>query len=271
MFLAKLIKYINTKDLGTGAAGMAFFLFLSIIPIITLLSYIFPLCGIESQNVVELITEITPDYVDSLVTQLINEVYDRSSRVLPLSLIFLFWTAASSIVSTVSNLKKVYEVEEKKGFILMHLSAIVYTLFLLIVITAALIYFIVRNKILSWIELQTLPAPVYALLSFHWNFILALPLWTILLTLLYNRISSHSKKSHAFRNFPGALFVYIVWYVFTRLFEKYLSFVDNYTVFYGSMASLAVFLIWLYVSCYILLLGGCINCVWAGSARHTKK
>ncbi len=259
IFVSRLLRFTRNKDLGSGAAGMAFFLFLSMIPILTLMSYVLPLCGVAAQTIVEAATELTPNHVDAMVTQLIYEVYQRSDQVLPLSLIFLFWTSANCIVSIIVNLKKVYEIKEPKGYILLHIYAVGYTFFLLVIIAASMFYFLLRVRFISLIAPFLRSLPVIGGFMAYGKFIVVVPFWTLLLILLYNRVSRMNAPGGVLSNLPGALFVCITWFLFTSLFEWYLGKFNNYSTFYGSMASLAVFLIWLYGSSYILLLGGCVN------------
>ena len=74
-----------------------------------------------------------------------------------------------------------------------------------------------------------------------------------------------SKKQKFSKQLPGAVFSCIVWYVASWFFSQYL---DNYNGFstYGSMATIIIIMIYMYMMMYILMVGAYLNS-WLGRSE----
>ena len=58
---------------------------------------------------------------------------------------------------------------------------------------------------------------------------------------------------------PGALFALVLWMLISGGFSLYVAYISNYNSTYGSLAAIVVFVMWLYLSSYVLLLGALLN------------
>lgn len=66
--------------------------------------------------------------------------------------------------------------------------------------------------------------------------------------------------------FPGTFFTSLAWVLVSGIFSFYMNNFANYSLIYGSIGAFIMLLLWIYVSCLILLLGAVIN-----AARYTAK
>ena len=57
----------------------------------------------------------------------------------------------------------------------------------------------------------------------------------------------------------GALFTTIAWTISTAIFSYYVTHFSHYDIFYGSLSSVVVLMIWIYFISYILVIGISIN------------
>ena len=55
------------------------------------------------------------------------------------------------------------------------------------------------------------------------------------------------------------------------VFSYFIGLSSRYSLVYGSLTSVVILLIWLYLCGTIILLGGCVNCVWYGRKKQAKK
>ena len=60
---------------------------------------------------------------------------------------------------------------------------------------------------------------------------------------------------------PGAIFFSIGWVIATKLFQLYVAKYDRYNPTYLALASIIVLLTWMYLTCFLLLLGGKLNAI----------
>jgi membrane protein len=81
---------------------------------------------------------------------------------------------------------------------------------------------------------------------------------TAVLAIFY-RFSVHHPKRVARRVLPGAVLAVVVWMVISWAFGLYVSTLAEYAVFYGSLAAVAVLLVWLWLTSLAILVGAELN------------
>ncbi len=244
-------------DTNTYAASMTFFLFLSLIPILIILSFVLPLTGQGSAELIEVVTEIMPDYFDEFASRLITEIYDRTSNILPFYIIILLWTASGSMFALTKGLHKVYRVKSEKSTMIIRLQAVLYTLALFMFFTVSMLFLIFQNRLTIYFTGLLSQKPLISALFLYWRKLVTIPLYLFFLTVIYSYISK--KKIKWKYHLPGAVVTTVLWQLFGKLFSFYLKHVNTYDTFYGNLAILIVLLLWLYICCIIFLHGGLLN------------
>jgi membrane protein len=81
---------------------------------------------------------------------------------------------------------------------------------------------------------------------------------TAVLAAFYRFSVSHSKRV-ARRVLPGAALAVVLWLVISWAFGLYVSTLAEYAVFYGSLAAVAVLLVWLWLTSLAILVGAELN------------
>jgi membrane protein len=81
---------------------------------------------------------------------------------------------------------------------------------------------------------------------------------TLTLAVFY-RYAAKREQSERYRAWPGAVLALLVWIVASSLFSLYVSSLGKYTLFYGSVATVAVVLVWFWLIGIALLAGAELN------------
>jgi membrane protein len=77
-----------------------------------------------------------------------------------------------------------------------------------------------------------------------------------------------NRKSKIRYEIPGAVFSTIVWLVYSWAFSFYISNFANYSATYGSLATIVIFILWLYWTMNIVFVGAEINVVLRKFAEY---
>jgi membrane protein len=88
----------------------------------------------------------------------------------------------------------------------------------------------------------------------------------VFLMLVYMYVPN--RKSKLRYELPGAIFSTIVWMVYSWAFSYYINNYANYSVTYGSLATIVIFILWLYVTMNIVFIGAEINVVLRKFAEY---
>ena len=87
----KMIREFTTnmkrENLSSFASSAAFFIFVSLVPILLVICTIIPFTPLTQENLIRILTELTPDRLDYIVVDIIEDVYERSAGVLSVAII----------------------------------------------------------------------------------------------------------------------------------------------------------------------------------------
>lgn len=253
---------MGKKLIGIYAGSITFFFFLALIPLLILVTSFLPYTSIEASDLVNMITGFTPDIADGLVASLVYEAYNSASALLPIPLLVLVWSCAQAMLALIRGMNDVYSVEEHRSYLALCLTSIIYTILMLFALVGMMVLGVfgelIRKNLAS--NIQTTSERASGLLSeglsAGQSFLFLLTA-VLIFTLVYTFVPSG--RRNLFFQLPGALFTTLAWQIFSFFFKLYVQGTNKYTSFYGSLATLAILMFWMYCCIYILLLGGHIN------------
>ncbi|MBR0092722.1 MAG: YihY/virulence factor BrkB family protein, partial [Lachnospiraceae bacterium] len=255
--LLSFLKELKDLGLSTHASSIAFFFFLSLIPLLIIAVSVIPLTGLQEAELVTALTNITPDVADSLVQQLIDDAYNTSAGLVPVFFIVVIWTAARGTVAIIRGLNAVYGTTGERKAWIARLFSFLYTI-LMIAAIVFLLFFRVFERQIAMVLDQHLPeSAILDFLRTQWHsftvFLIAVAIFASIYTILPD------KKQRFFLQIPGAAIASVAWLLFSFFFSLYTEGFNIYSTLYGSLATLAILLFWLYCCMYILLFGSYVN------------
>lgn len=247
---------MKKQNISAHAASIAFFFFLSIVPMLMVLSMMIPYTPLTEENLTETVADIIPDKVVPLVESLIAEVYDKSAGSLSIAVLATLWSAAKGVMALMHGLNAVNGVEEKRNYFVVRGVACLYTVVMLVVVILSLFLNVFGNQLVN-LALHRLP-PLQKLAAFVMNFRF-LVVWVVL-TLFFAAIYAYvpNDKLKFKEQIPGATFAAVVWSIFSWGFSIYVDYSNSYGI-YGSLAIIIIILLWMYFCMYIIMVGAYLN------------
>lgn len=247
---------MTKKNIGAFAASTAFFLFLSMIPLLMALCAILPCTSLTEANLIAALTQFTPDAMDALVVSVVSDVYARSAGTITVFAIVTIWSAAKAMLALIHGLNAVNDFEETRNYVVLRSIACIYTVIILIAMILALFVMVFGNLIVD-ILLSDIPQ-LHILVQFimHFRFLFSWAVLTLIFSLIYAFVPSKKLKFKA--QMPGAAFAAVVWSVASFAFSIYVDYFDGFGA-YGSLTTVVIIMIWFYMMMYILLIGAHIN------------
>lgn len=247
---------MKKQNIGAYAASIAFFFFLSIVPMLMMICTIIPYTPLTEENLVTAVTELTPEQIDPLAESLISDVYDKSAGILSIAVIATIWSAAKGVMALMQGLNAVNGVEEKRNYFVVRAVASLYTVVMLVVVILSLFIMVFGNQLVT-LALHRFPQ-LEAVVSFAMNFRFIL-VWIVLI-LLFAAIYAYvpDVKLKFKEQIPGATFAAVVWSVFSWGFSAYITYGNPYGI-YGSLSIIIIVLLWMYFCMYIIMIGAYMN------------
>ncbi len=249
-------RQMNRKNIGSFAASTAFFMFLSLVPILIMICTIIPYTHLTEENLLNGISEIMPSVLEPLMVSVVSDVYEKSAGVLSIAAIATLWSASRGVLALMRGLNVLNGVEEERNYFVVRGIAAFYTLVMLAVLLLSLIINVFGNVLLDMIFLRV--PQTRQLFNFAMNFRF-LVIWLIM-TLLFAAVYAYvpNKKLRFRAQMPGAVFTAVVWSIFSWGFSIYVERINNLST-YGSLSIIVIIMLWLYFCIYIILIGAHIN------------
>lgn len=252
-----LIELIDEPEMKVLPGHLAFFTFLSIIPIITLIGAISTLFKVSLNSFINTMQGVLPLEVSSILVPVING--EGLTTTLGISMIIVFFLASNGTHSIIVAANTMYGIKHS-NYLSRRIKALVLIILLVLVVVFNLIVLAFGNYIMNWILslkfLSNISKVLYELfILLKWPFALLIVFFNI--KLIYT-ISPDSKIPSMYTN-KGAIFTTIGWSLATVVYSFYVTNFTNYNLFYGSLTNIIVMMIWIYLLSYILMFGMAIN------------
>jgi membrane protein len=258
--LGRAIRQSQEDNIPLLAAGVAFFGFLALFPALIALVTLVGLVADPGQvtQQVQSFTAGLPQAAQQLISDQLAAITHSSDGALTLGLVVSLLVALLSASSGTSNLMTAvniaYEEKETRGFLKFRAVALLLTFGTVVFLVLTLALTAVVPVVLHAIPL----GPLGTLLAQMVRWTLLIVLIMIGLAVLYRIAPDRNPPKFRWVS-VGSVMAALLWLLGTVGFSLYVKFFGNYNKTYGALAGVIVLLLWLFLTCYIVLLGAEIN------------
>jgi membrane protein len=241
-------------------AGVAFFGFLSIFPALIALISIYGLVAspesVASQ--VDSISKQLPSEASKLITTQLKSIVDNSGGALTVGLVIsilaALWSASGGVGNLITAINIAYDEVETRNFIRLRALSLALTL-------GAIVFVLITFGLIAVVPgvIDALPLGVVGtILAQIVRWVLLLAVFAGGLAVLY-RVAPDRDAPRLRWVSLGSVVVTVVWALVSVGFALYVNNFGSYDKTYGTIAGVIVLMLWLYLTCYLVLLGAEIN------------
>lgn len=259
-FLSYLIYRVGKDDASGLAAQMTYHFVLALFPMLIFMISLLPLFQIDPQQIKDLVSQNAPSEAGDIVATIFEDISKNASGgILSVGLILAIWSASNGMTAIMNSFNVAYDVEDARNPILLKILSVVFTIVMALVVAVALTLpafgSFIKDHLFGAIGLDKEVAWIFDLIR------VLLPLIIILLAFITLYSVAPNVKTKLKSVFPGAIFTSIIWLLGSFGFGWYLSNFGNYSKTYGSLAGIIILLLWLYITCFIIIIGAEINAI----------
>lgn len=255
-FLKKVLKIIKKPEMRILPGQLAFFLVISLIPIIALIGTIASTMSLPIDDIKIMIGKSTPSEVSEILTSIING--KGLSFNIVIFFVSAFFLASNGPHSMIITSNEIYKIEPQ-NIIKRRIKAILMTIILVILFAFLLLIPVFGDSIFSLLKTYT---PNKSTTDFLFKIYQLLKYPVIIIILFFNiklmYILAPDKKITS-KTTKGAIFTTIGWIISTEIYSIYTELFSKYDLFYGSISNVLTLLLWVYILSYIFVLGMVIN------------
>ena len=268
--MLNLKQAVAADRLSLIAAGVGFFVFLSIFPALTALLSVYGLVSDPAQvaqHINSLQTTLPPSTLQLIQKQMASITEGSGSSLgfaLVASILVAIYSASKGMGAMVSALNIAVDQSENRGFIKLKAFTLLYTL-------VAICFAVVMLGLIGLsMYLQHLGLPDWL------NTTIGIVSWLVRLALMIAAVVAlygltPDRPHPPLRQVvPGATLATISWLIASLAFSFYLAHFNDYNKAYGSLAAIVVLLLWLWITAFVVLLGAEVNGVLYGRSGDAK-
>lgn len=258
---------IKYDHVSSFAGHAALFLLMSLFPMAMYCISIFSYLPIDTVHYTQYLLTIIPEGFAPLLNQILAEAYEESTTMMQsFTIIVMLFCASKGVYAVIIGMNAVYGIRETRGTPLLYALAVSYVVIFFAAIGLMMVLIVLGNNIFGWL-LQFVPGmAVFSNLFRYGKYLCMLIFLIIFFLLIYMNVPDRRSKIRY--EFTGALFSTIAWLVYSWAFSFYISNFANYSVTYGSLATVVVFILWLYGTMNIIFVGAEMNVVLRKFAEY---
>ncbi len=260
--LKRSVREFKHDDITDRAAALTYFGILALFPAMLVVVSILGLLGKSTtQQVLNNVAQIAPGGVHTFLNGVVTQVQGKAGVAGIAGIIGLlvaFWSASGYVAAFMRASNAIYDVDEGRPIWKTVPVRVITTLALVIMLLIAAGIVILTGPVANKVG-QAFGIGHAAVMT--WNIVkwpVLVVIVSLMLSLLYK--ASPNIRQPGFRWISaGGIVAVILWLVASGLFAVYVSFSGSYNKTYGSLATVIIFLVWLWITNIAILLGAEFN------------
>ena len=267
--LKRSIREFKHDDITDRAAALTYYGVLALFPAMLVLVSILGLLGKSTtQQVLSNLGQVAPGGVHTFLRNVVTQVQGKAGAACVAAIIGIvvaMWSASGYVAAFMRASNAIYDVDEgrpiwKTGPVrLLTMLALV----IMLVIAAAIVVLTgpIANQVGTAFGIGHAAVLIWDIAK--WPVLVIIV--SVMFSLLYK--ASPNVRQPAFRWVSaGGILAVIIWLIASGLFAVYASFAGSYNKTYGALATVIIFLVWLWISNIAILLGAEFNAETSANA-----
>lgn len=260
--LKRSMREFKHDDITDRAAALTYFGVLAIFPGLLVVVSIFGFLGQSArQTLLSNVGQLAPGGVKTFLTTVLNQVQGKAGAAGIAAIVGIaiaLWSASGYVAAFMRAENAIYDVDEGRPIWKTAPVRLLTTLALVIMLVLSLVIVVISGPIADQLGTALGIGSTAVLIWQIVKWLILLIVVSLMFSLLY--WATPNVKQPKFKWItPGGVLAVVVWLVVSALFAVYVSFSGSYNKTYGSLATVIVFLVWLWISNIAILLGAEFN------------
>ncbi len=257
--IAKFLKECKEDKLNAYAAQTAFFILLAIIPFLMVFLSLIKYTPITESMLLTIYERGLPSYISPFFISITDEIYSQSLGITAVTAVVAIWSAAKGMQYLTDGLNAVNDLEENRNWLVLRFWAVIDTVVFMVAIIFTLVVMVFGNSIRQ-LALQYLPIlRNLAVILSSFKGVLLFSVLVIFFDIVFAKLPN--KKLSFKSQMPGAVLCALAWYVISFGLSIYVDYFNGFSM-YGSLTTVALMMLWLYLCIYSTLVCAEFNAVY---------
>ena len=254
------------KHVSRAAAELAYFLILSFFPLLICVNAFIGLLDLNVGAILMATAPFLPDESMAVLAEYLDYIArNQSSALLIGGVMMVLFSGSAAFRGLMTIMEDLYGRQSYQG-IFQIIASVAFSVLLLATIYLSIVVLLTGewlfHLLTDFFNLESLSLPW----EWQWmRFLLFFCLLLLFVLLVYRMAAPRGKPRPPI--LTGAVLASAAMVGASVLFSWFIGLSSRYSLIYGSLASVIILLVWLYLCGNIIILGNVFNCVWY---RHKK-
>ena len=250
----QLVKRYYAHDVGRDSAALTYYLLFAIFPLLILVSTILGILHLNVDLVTNALSQFIPHEVVNIVEMYLDYVSNTTSRELFwFSLVFSIWFPMRATSCLMHSVRKAFAKGAPETILGGQIRTFLFSLGLIFTMGLTFLMIMFGRRALNFLSRWlTIPQGFIG----AWNylrFVIMGVIMALALALLY--MLAQGERRPLRETLPGVCASLVAWMLLSLAFSYYVEHFAHYAELYGSIATIVVVLLWLYMSGTVLIMG----------------
>jgi membrane protein len=267
----RVVAEVQRDNCAGYAAALAYYFLFALFPFFLFLTALLGYLPIPNllDRMIAFLAQVMPGEALTLVEDNVrNLVSQQRGGLLSFGILAALWTSSSAITGISDALNHAYDVEEGRPFWKVRGMAILLTIGLSIFLISSIVLLMFGPQIGGWLADFVGLGSAFEI---AWNILR----WPVILFLVITAVATiyyfaPDVDQHWKWITPGSVFAVLLWLLVSLAFSYYVNNFGSYDKTYGSIGAIIILLTWMYVSGFVILVGGEINSVIEHASAEGK-
>lgn len=265
-----MLRRYYVHDVARDSAALTYYLLFALFPLLIFVSALLGILELDIDSITAVLTPLLPVDVVGVVRSYLTYVAANQSRqLLWFSLIFSIWFPMRSTGCLMHSLRKAFGRSAPENMLLTQLRNLLFTVWMILVIGLTLVLVVVGRRALHFLSRIVPLSETFISVWGYLRFIILGLVMAISLGILYQLALGQRRPLREV--LPGVGSSLAAWLLLSMAFSYYVENVAQYARLYGSIATIVVVLLWLYMSGMVLILGAEFNGVLLSHREKRKQ
>lgn len=262
-FVRDIIDVYFDRRVGRSAAELAYFLILSFFPLLICVTAFVGMLHLDVNMVLEAAAGVIPRESLSILADYIGYITNigssQSNAMLIAGLTMVLFSASAAFRALMNIMDDIYGRKSYNGLGQL-IASVVFSILFLVTIYLSLVVLLTGNWFFHLV-VRHFPWVSHLLGNWQWmRFLILFCLVMVFVLLVYRAVAPRGDPRPPI--LTGGILASVSLVGASMLFSWFIGMSSRYALVYGSLASVIILLIWLYLCGNILILGNVFNYVW---------
>lgn len=260
-FLLEIADLYFSKRVARSAAELAYFLILSFFPILICINALVGLLDLDTAAMLEMASPLLPREALEVLAEYIRYITgNQTPGLLAAGLVMTLFSSSAAFRALMNIMGDIYERSSYQGLVQI-VASVAFSILFLAAIYLSLVVLLTGGWLFQLVEdffhLES------GMLPWDWQwlrFFILFCLVLLVVLVVYRMSAPRGKPTPPI--LTGGILASAALVAASMVFSWFIGMSSRYSLVYGSLASVIILLVWLYLCGNILILGNVVNCVW---------